>query len=549
MLLQKIIPILAVSALCHVSVSAPETILSHGYVLCGAYSGQQTVLIGKNGETVHTWNHPNLNGYSVYLLENGNLLRTAQVAKDVKIPPGAGPIQGIVEEVDPAGAVVWSYQLANDTFLLHHDIKPMPNGNFLACSFEARTIAEAKVVGVDTALFPRKGTGGTRVLLSERIIEVNPKATGQKIVWQWLLWDHVVPKAQAGEHPELFNGSAGQKNYVQWVHLNGIDYNPKTDLIVFTSRLLCECFVIDHGTTMQEAAGHSGGRRGKGGDFLYRWGNPKNYDTSSAQYVNVLHCPTWIPENCPGAGHILFFHNNMGLGETGGGTDASEVVEIAPPVDSKGAFIKTQGVPFGPEAPTWKYAPSEDFSSFAMSSAFRLPSGNTLVHEAYPPSGESGATGGAGGMGGALSTNSRIREVTSDQKVLWITAISLKSDVPDTGRFQMAWNPAKIMYYPSSYKGIDSLFAKAGSGARPAAVPREYRRGPLVDIRHGGIAVSGAGNAEIRIISPSGKKIAALRSRAAGSTVCSGRLPPGSYIVSVRSAGRAATCRTVAVMP
>jgi hypothetical protein len=531
------------------SFSAAEPVLSHGYVLCGAYAGQTTVLIGGDCQMVYTWNHPNLNGYSVYLLENGNLLRTAQVAKDVRVPPGAGPIQGIVEEVDPTGVVVWSYQLANDTFCMHHDIKPMPDGNFLACSFEARTIEEAKAVGVDTALFPKRSTGA-KVLLSERIIEVNPRAAPeQKIVWQWLLWDHIVPKSQAAEHPELFNGSAGTPSGNQWVHLNGIDYCPRTDLIVFTSRLLNECFVIDHGTTTQEAAGHTGGKRGKGGDFLYRWGNPKNYDTAATQYVFVLHCPTWIPENCPGAGNILFFHNNMSMGSAAGGTGASEVVEIVPPIDGNGAFIKSPGVPFGPEAPTWKYAPGDSFSSMAMSSAFRLANGNTLAHEAYPPS-ETSEEGGAEAAAGALSSNSRIREVTPDQKIVWSCTIGIKSDAPDTGRFQMAWNPAKIMYYPSEYAGIKNLFAKIPNAARRR---HENPHGSIERLHfnqlENRITVENAAGVEVTLYSLQGERVASVRAGTNRLCCLTRHLSPGMYFVMVKSADHALSIRPIAVMP
>ncbi len=61
-------------------------------------------------------------------------------------------------------------------------------------------------------------------------------------------------------------------------HINAIKYNPNLDQVVFSSPHLSEIFIIDHSTTTKEAAGHEGGRWGKGGDFLYRWGNPQNYD-------------------------------------------------------------------------------------------------------------------------------------------------------------------------------------------------------------------------------------------------------------------------------
>ena len=130
---------------------------------------------------------------------------------------------------------------------------------------------------------------------STAIFEIKHNGNGGgEVVWERHLWDHLIQDADpnddnygiVSEHPELFDvnvgtvgggGGPGGAN-ADWMHINAISYNAEYDQIVISSRHQCEIFVIDHSTTTEEAAGHNGGNSGKGGDFLYRWGNPQNYD-------------------------------------------------------------------------------------------------------------------------------------------------------------------------------------------------------------------------------------------------------------------------------
>ncbi len=108
------------------------------------------------------------------------------------------------------------------------------------------------------------------------------------------------------------------------------------DQILISVHNFSEIWVIDHSTTTAEAASHSGGNSGMGGDLLYRWGNPAAYDSGSSadQQLFVQHDAQWIGNGLPGAGNILIFNNGQGRPDG----DYSSVDEIVPPVASDGSY-------------------------------------------------------------------------------------------------------------------------------------------------------------------------------------------------------------------
>ena len=144
-------------------------------------------------------------------------------------------------------------------------------------------------------------------------------------------------------------------------------------------RAFNEFWVIDHSTTTAQAAGHSGGRSGKGGDLLYRWGNPATYRAGSKDDQTLFrqHDARWIDDGNPGAGNIMIFNN--GGGRPGG--DFSSVDEITPPLQANGTYQIEPGKAFGPRTTVWSYSAENksDFYSSFISGAERLPNGNTLV--------------------------------------------------------------------------------------------------------------------------------------------------------------------------
>ncbi len=346
-----------------------------GYTLFNPNGSNTTYLIDMDGNTVHTWLNSRSGGYSVYLLENGNLLRPAKAA-GAQLQGGGSA--GLVQEIDWDGNVVWEFEYSGSKYLTHHDIEPMPNGNILLIAWEVKTGAEAAAAGrnQNSEFWPG------------HIIEVEPSgSSGGNIVWAWHSWDHLIQdydssKANYGivaNHPELLDinftsGGSGPRQSNEFLHLNGISYNPVLDQVVISSHFTDEFYVIDHSTTTEEAAGHTGGNSGKGGDILYRWGNPQNYRASGSKYFDVLHCSVWIPYDLPGGGNIMAFNN-------GEGQHSSTIVEIKPPVDGNGTFSYTSGSAYNPSEPEWSYTEGTGFYSNHLGSCQRLPNGNTLIAE------------------------------------------------------------------------------------------------------------------------------------------------------------------------
>lgn len=429
-----------------------------GYVLFNPLLSAKTYLVNSDGVVVHHWESQYGPSGFTYLKENGNLLRGGRDPENTVFDGGGQG--GIIEEFDWNGNVVWSYKYSDDQHMSHHDIEPLPNGNILVLSWESKSVKEAIAAGRDTAQIPRAG------LWPDMIVEIQPQGTDEaQIIWEWHAWDHMVQdyderKANYGnpsDHPELLNINAGRKipepktkeeldedrarnnantndtpenQGSDLYHLNAIGYNAELDQIVVSSPALNEIFIIDHSTTTEEAAGHSGGRWGKGGDYLYRWGNPQNYGRgdSTTQVLGGQHDVKWIQKGFPGEGHLMVFNNFIPLPKGG----YSAVMEIKTPLEPTGYQIK-EGSAFGPQAPSWKYMAPDTTGFFApfISGAHRMANGNTFITEG--PKG-------------------RLFEVNSKGEVLWDywTPYSGEFRMPD-GTFPQPVGPFIFAVFRSTF--------------------------------------------------------------------------------------------------
>lgn len=267
---------------------------------------------------------------------------------------------------------VWSYSLSG----AHHDICPMPNGNVLVI------IDESKVPS---------SVGGTSssTIKSTVIKEIRPTgATTGTVVWEWHLWDHLCQSTNSAypatyvtniaQHPELFNVNCTTNGGVtsDWFHMNGVDYNPTLDQIVMSSHIKNEIYVIDHSTTTAQAATHSGGNSGKGGDFLYRWGSPENYGCTTdgnGVSLNVIHDSRWVPaSNSTWPNHISVFHN-------GGCSSGQGCVLHLPPYSTTNPYTYDY-TPGSVVGPTTAIKPiTKSFTVTNMGGCQALENGNVLI--------------------------------------------------------------------------------------------------------------------------------------------------------------------------
>ena len=226
---------------------------SPGYNLIAPLGATDTYLVNMRGKVVHKWPSKYQPGNSVYLLQDGSLLRSCKEGS--RRFQSRGGVGGRVQRIAWDGELLWDFPFSDNQYCQHHDIEPMPNGNVLLVAWEYKTRDEAIQAGRD----PNKLSGDS--LWPETIVEVKPNGkTGGEIVWQWHLWDHVVQSfdkskdnfGHPGDHPELVDINFMRRGNGDWIHMNSVAYNAELDQIAMSARWFDEVWVIDHGTTKKK---------------------------------------------------------------------------------------------------------------------------------------------------------------------------------------------------------------------------------------------------------------------------------------------------------
>lgn len=356
-----------------------------GYILFSGVASKETYLIDKCGMQINQWSSAYKPGLSVELLPNGDLFRTGLSASS-SFGTGGGK-GGILEKFDWNGNLLWSFQISDADQCQHHDAIVLPNGNILAIVWERKDLAEASQAGKNPAI---TAILSNQEVWSEKIVEIEPSGTNSgTIVWEWKAWDHLIQDFDNSKdnfgvvsaYPELLNVNfvvQGPPTNPDWLHINSVDYNPITDEILLSSHSFGEFWIIDHSTTTSEASSHLGGNSGKGGDLLYRWGNPSTYNRGSAsdQTFYKQHHATFIKPGYPNEGKVLVFNNGVNRPE--GNYSSIDMVDIS---QAGYPYTIAANTAYLPSSLFWTYTAPVPSSFYAtnISGVYPLINGSFLI--------------------------------------------------------------------------------------------------------------------------------------------------------------------------
>jgi len=334
------------------------------YILVNDANSNRAFLIDKNANLLFEWPLGNNIGNDVFLLPDNRLLAILEADTPLITFGGKG---GKIQFIQKDGTIDWNFDYSTEDYITHHDVELLPNGNVIALVWERMPIQEAIV----------NGSVHNRDLYTEAIIEIDPKT--DQIVWEWHSWDHLVQdyddtKENFGiisDNPQLINFNyTQQQEDGDIMHSNGIAYDEVNDLIFMSVNFFHEVWVIDHSTNTMEATSSTGGNYEKGGDLVYRFGNPTAYNNSMGDrlfYNN--HFPNLIDTEVSGQKNMLIFVNNMN------NTEQSVVYELQFP----NIFELLPNTNNEPEI-VWSFTDPELYSP-KVSGAVTLPNGNRLITE------------------------------------------------------------------------------------------------------------------------------------------------------------------------
>lgn len=344
---------------------AVAEVFQEGYVLVNDPGNNRAYILDKTTlDPVFEWELPYRLGNDAKLMEDGVLMASLR-APDPEF--SFGGFGGRIHFITPDGSSSWEIDLSNDQFISHHDVIRLPNGHVMTMLWERVLPDEAVALGY---------RGAQDTIFTESIVEIDPNT--DQVVWKWDSRDHLIQEddpegnnyGDVSENPQLID-MAYRDTVVttipdngDFMHANALAYDAVNDVVLMSVNYYSEIWFIDHSTAAAEVSSSQGGRYGRGGDLIYRMGNPSAYKNVQGQrlfYNN--HNPRFVE----GTDHLLVFMN-------GNNTMGPSVVYELDLPDQYVLLADSDNEPLV----VWQYTDPEMYSD-RVSGAERLPNGNTLI--------------------------------------------------------------------------------------------------------------------------------------------------------------------------
>jgi hypothetical protein len=332
-------------------------------------------LIDMHGNVVREWKNVGTD-HPVKMLPGGHIM--GNTGQDGRIFQGEDANDMVIADWD--GKIIWTFPKAG----MHHDFEREGNPVGYYVPGMEPSLDKGKTLILTNKVVTNKKVSD-KPLLDDMIYIVDEQG---KVTWQWVASDHV---EEMGLSIEARNTIYRYPNYVMsntpgvvggdWIHLNSAswvgpnkwydqgDQRFHPDNIISDGRQTNTTFIIDHVT----------------GKIVWRLGP----DFESTKELREIGCTVGqhhahvIPKGLPGEGNILIFDNGgmagygapnpvspFGMNNTR--RDYSRVIEIDP---VKMAIVWQYDANKGGNRDMCKF-----FSDY-ISSAQRLPNGNTMIDE------------------------------------------------------------------------------------------------------------------------------------------------------------------------
>ena len=344
-------------------------LISNDYILAVENSSTTSYLLNKEGNKIYTWNFSDTSGNDIELLPDGSIIG---LFKDNNPTIDFGGFGGTAKIIDNNNNTIWEYTVSNNNSIAHHDVEILPNGNVLMIIWE-RVLNQIAI---------ENGVDFENDIFVEKIIEIN--RASNTIVWEWNSWNHIIQDkfenlpnyGNINNNPNKININYSVENPPggnffasgDIMHANGLDYDENNDLIYLSVNYYDEVWVIDHSTTTNEAASSEGGNFNKGGDLVYRFGNPNTYNSLGDKIFDKQHFPNLLENGVVGEGNILIYANGVS-------NQQSYIYELQMPTSLQ-LLSNSNNEP----DIVWSFT-DEDLFANKLCGAVRLSNGNTLITE------------------------------------------------------------------------------------------------------------------------------------------------------------------------